>query len=379
MNVCILSGAPIKASDGVGDFSFLLAEQLKTKHNVTLLAPNANQIQADFPTYGLDGGWGIGGCRETIKLIERLKPDTILLQYVPQLYGLKGGNPLFSFLLQTLKRKGYEVVTVAHEFSSPLGWTPKAFLLGTAHRILLRSVVSASSKIISTTPFCLNLLQQRFHKRASAFRYIPVGSTVIPRDVDEQRKKALRSELGLTSDHFVVATFGNMNGKGFTFLQKFLTWLANENPLARFLFLGKESESLKKQFGSKVSVQKLITATGRIREEQIAELLSISDLYAVFYPDGASMRRTSLITGLAHGMAIISNSGDLTDQTLASSHAVYLLKDGSAEEFNALKDLLKDEKFLEGLRSRSNQYFEQKLSWSKIATEYFHVLNGSTQ
>jgi glycosyltransferase involved in cell wall biosynthesis len=366
------------ASDGVGDFSFALAEQLKTKHKVTLLAPNANKVQADFPTYSLDGGWGIGGCRETMQLIERLQPDRILLQYVPQLYGWKGGNPLFSFLLQALKRKGHEVVTVAHEFSSPLGWTPKKILLGTAHRILLRSVVNASSKIVSTTPFCLNLLQQRFHKKESAFHYIPVGSTVIPRDVDEQRKKAVRSELGLTAEHFVVATFGNMLGKGFTFLQMFITWLANENPLARFLFLGKESGSLKERFSSNIALQKLITATGKIDEEQIAECLSISDLYAVFYPDGASTRRTSLITGLAHGMAVISNSGNLTDHGLASSNAVYLLKDGSTEELSAFKELLKDKKFLDGLRSQAGQFYENNLSWPKIAAEYSQVLNGST-
>src|SRR6185295_19589992 len=98
-NICILSGAPIQSNDGVGDFSFLLAEHLKSHHNVTLLAPNADRIQADFRTYGISDGWGIRGCKQTYELIEELKPQTILVQFVPQLYGLKGANPFFSILL----------------------------------------------------------------------------------------------------------------------------------------------------------------------------------------------------------------------------------------------------------------------------------------
>jgi glycosyltransferase involved in cell wall biosynthesis len=379
MNICILSGAPIKANDGVGDFSCELAEQLKMKHKVSLLAPNADKIQTEIPAYNLQSNWGIRGCKKTMQLIDHLKPDTILVQYVPQLYGLKGGNPFFSFLLHALKRKGYDIVTVAHEFSSPLGWMPKKFLLGTAHRIILRSVVNASNKIISTTPFCLNLLKQRFNEKRSAFHYIPVGSTIMPADVDEQNKAVIRSELGWTSENFVVATFGNMIGYGFDLLQGFLTWFANENPLSRFLFLGKQSDLLKQRFDSNRAIQLRSVATGEISEEQITQFLSISNLYAVFYPDGASTRRTSLMAGLAHGMPIISNCGILTDENLASSQAIYLIKDGSTEEFNALKIRLLEEKFLPNLRQQSRVYFDKNLSWPKIAAQYFQILNGSAQ
>ncbi len=378
MKVCILSGAPLKASDGVGDFSYALAEELKTKHTVTLLAPNADQINADFQTYRLQGSWGYRGCMETLRLIQRLKPDTILVQFVPQLYGLKGASPFFSLLLNTLKRRGYNVVTVAHELNSPFGRTPKTILLGTAHRLMLRLVVNASSKIIATTPFRLNLLRKRFHKRESSFHCIPVSSTITRFPVDKQKQAALRTELGLTSEHFIVATFGNMAGEAVVFLKTFLTWLANENSLARFLFLGKESKSLKQEFKGDIALHERIFATGQISEEQISQSLSISDLYVVFYPDGASTRRTSLMAGLAHGMATVSNSGILTDADLASSQAVYLIRDFSEKEFTALKESLKDKKWLENMRHQAFQYFEKNLSWPKISADYCHLLKGST-
>ncbi len=377
MNLCILSGAPIQSCDGVGDFSFVLAEHLKSKHDVTLLAPNADRIKADFKTYQLSDGWGIRGCVETFKLIQNLHPETILVQFVPQLYGLKGANPFFSVLLHALKRNGYNVVTVAHEINSPFGATPKSIVLGAAHRALFRSIVSASSKIVSTTPYCVNLLQQRFRASTSTFHYIPVSSNILPFSIDEQKKTMLRSQLNLNREHFVVASFGNMVGEGLLLFKTFLTWLAKDNPLARFLFLGKGSESLKINMDS--ALQQRIYATGEISAHQITEYLAISSLYAVFYPDGASTRRTSLITGLAHGMAIVSNCGILTNSDLISSQAVHLLKDVSEKELTDFKKSLEDKTFIDNIRYKARSYFEKNLSWPRIASEYFQLLNGSDQ
>jgi glycosyltransferase involved in cell wall biosynthesis len=376
MNLCILSGAPVQCSDGVGDFSFLLAEHLKSQHNVTLLAPNADRIQADFKTYGLSDGWGIRGCKETLKLIKNLKPQTILVQFVPQLYGLKGANPFFSLLLHALKRNGFNVVTVAHEFSSPIELNPNSILRGSAHRLLFRSVVSASSKIISTTPFCLNLLQQRFQTSSSMFHYIPVSSTIVPFLVDERKKEMLRAQLNLLPQHFIVATFGSVIEEGLSTFKRFLTWFANINSEVRYLFMGKGSESLKIHMDK--NLQDRIHATGEIPGAQITELFAISNLFAVFYPDGASTRRTSLISGLAHGIPTVSNLGILTDSDLIASNAVYLLKDLSDKELDHFKKSMEDETFMNSLRQRARSYFEQKLSWPKIASDYSHLLNGST-
>lgn len=377
MDVCILSGAPIQSSDGVGDFSLVLAEHLKSQHKITLLAPNADRIKTDFQTYGLPDGWGIQGCKKTFKLIQELKPETILVQFVPQLYGLKGANPFFSMLLRNLKRNSYNVVTVAHEFSSPFGLNPKSIVLGAAHRVLFRSIVNASSKIISTTPFCLNLLQQRFPTSASTFHYIPVSSTIAPFEIDEKKKEMVRAKLHLGPENFVVATFGKMVGEGLDLFKRFVTWFANDNPMARFLFLGKGSESLKIEMDH--DVQECIHVTGEIPPEQITEYLAISTLYAVFYPDGASTRRTSLITGLAHGVATVSNCGILTDSDLISSGALYLLKDLTEKELNEFKKSLQDKTFMDNMRYQARSYFDKNLSWPKIVSQYCHLLNGSSQ
>lgn len=377
MNICILSGAPIQSGDGVGDFSFLLAENLKSHHNVTLLAPNADRVQSDFAIYGIPGGWGIRGCLETYKLIQKLKPQTVLVQFVPQLYGLKGANPFFSALLRKLNRKGYDVVTVAHEFSSPLASNPKTMALGAAHRMLFRSVVNASSKIISTTPFCLNLLQERFNTKSSAFHYIPVSSTIIPFPVNDQTKAKLRSDLNLAPENFVVATFGSIVGGGLIYFKTFLNWLVKENPLARFIFLGKGSGLLKQEFST--DIQQSIHATGQISDQAITQYLSIANLYAVFYPDGASTRRTSLMTGLAHGIPTVSNLGILTDSSLIASKAVFLLKDCSVEELTGLKKSIDDKRILENMGHHGRSYFDKNLSWSKVTTEYCRLLNGSSQ
>jgi glycosyltransferase involved in cell wall biosynthesis len=225
----------------------------------------------------------------------------------------------------------------------------------------------------------MGLLKQRFQPRESSFHFIPVGSNITTVTVDEQEKAELRSELGLTSEHFVVTTFGSMIGQGVVFLKTFLKWLANVDPLARFLFLGKDSELLKQQFNRDTELQKRIIATGKIPETQISPYLSLSNLFAVFYPDGASTRRTSFIVGLAHGIPTISNLGLLTNKNLISSNAACLLKDVSEEELTELKSCLGDRKWLENMGRQARSYFEKNLSWPKIAADYCHLLNGSTE
>ena len=54
------------------------------------------------------------------------------------------------------------------------------------------------------------------------------------------------------------------------------------------------------------------------------------------YPDGVSTRRTSAMAVLAHGLPMVTTSGDLTEPIWAESSAVRLARSGDAENMAAL-------------------------------------------
>jgi glycosyltransferase involved in cell wall biosynthesis len=301
---------------------------------------------------------------------------------VPQLYGWKGANPALAMLLRKLKKKGFHLVTVAHEFSVPFEWPLTTLTLASAHRILFRAIVGASHQVIATTNFCLNLFQKSFPRHKSIFHYIPISSTVRRFPEENQHKSSIRSKLGIDSKELLIATFGFPIGDALPLFQAVLSRILQTQPASRFLFLGEPSHRLKSMFKKDSELESRIIATGTLSEEQVSNYLSASDLYVLFYPDGASTRRTTLMAGLSHGVPTVSNLGVLTDASLASSGAALLLKDGSERELNALDELIRNPNIRKNFGATGRNYYEKNLSILKAAEKYselFRSLDGNEQ
>ena len=313
MDLCILSGVAPGVQSGVGDYSFLLSEELSKTHKVSLVVPQGPDIQAAFPIYRFQNTWSGPGSTEIQRLIEKLGPQVVLVQYVPQIYGWMGANPALAFLLLALKKKGFDLITVAHEFSVPFEWPLKILTLAAAHRILFRTIVRASSQIVTTTSYCLDLFQKRFPNHKSSFHYIPIPSTIRVFPLEEPSRSSFRSEMGIGRNELLVTTFGFPIGEAFPILKAALSRLHKSYPDVRFLFLGELGDRLKSSFLDTPALKERVIAPGSLSEERVSNYLSASDLFLAFYPDGASTRRTTLMAGLAHGIPTISNLGILTD------------------------------------------------------------------
>jgi glycosyltransferase involved in cell wall biosynthesis len=116
--------------------------------------------------------------------------------------------------------------------------------------------------------------------------------------------------------------------------------------------------------------------TGPLASDAISQLLSISDLYVAFYPDGASTRRTSLLAALAHGIPTISNRGENTDRVLESSGAVVLLEDGE-RQFQVVRDLCSNSQLRKRLGEQGRRFHDENHAWSRITEAYLRMMaNG---
>ena len=79
-----------------------------------------------------------------------------------------------------------------------------------------------------------------------------------------------------------------------------------------------------------------VQATGTLPAEELSRAVSTCDLMVQPYADGASTRRTSLMTALAHGRAVITNSGIATEPLWAETRAVALVPAGDLDRMRVM-------------------------------------------
>lgn len=381
MKVCLLCGAPPNIHDAVGDFAWRLAEELARDNAVSFITPDNGEVSSGdigaIPVYAISKGWGNRAFDETMEIIQRIKPDVILAHFVPQLYGWNGAKPVFAFLLAALKRKNYSIVTIAHEFSSPFGSTPKRFLLAAMHRVWLRMIVQASRRIILTNEPYAKIMKRMFKHRRDDIAHIPVGCALPVVPCGESRKQEVRERLQIQSDEIIVSTFGSPLEAIAARLEPLFTLLADERPSVRFLVIGKAGESLRRNLHNSSVLNRLII-TGPISNAAASECMSISDLYLAFYLDGASTRRTSFMAGLAHALPTISNTGALTDSLLAASPALLLMNgEIKHQEVEAIRQLCQSVEMRRQMGQQGRALFDEHFSWARIREQYLQILCGA--
>ena len=74
-----------------------------------------------------------------------------------------------------------------------------------------------------------------------------------------------------------------------------------------------------------------VHATGTLSAESLSRHLAACDLLLQPYPDGVSARRTSAMAGLAHGLAVVTTKGTLTESLWEETGAVALAPAGDDE------------------------------------------------
>src|SRR5215211_200235 len=139
--ICVISGAAPNTNDAVGDFAWLLAKELSNYFDISFIIPGisdayATVIDGKIAIYRVTKEWGIETSKQIQPIVKEIHPDVLLVHFVPQLYGWMGAKPFFTLLLHTLNQSKVPIVTIAHEFSSPFGKSPKMFLLASVHRFL---------------------------------------------------------------------------------------------------------------------------------------------------------------------------------------------------------------------------------------------------
>lgn len=304
---------------GVAGFSRRVAEGLARRLGTEVhvwtpaRAPDAAARPSRVVVHPTLGSFRRRDFRATERELERTPPGRrLFVQWVPHGYGYRSLNLALPLFLRRRARRGDRIELMAHEPFLAFGeGRLRQDFAAAVHRVMAALALRASARIWTSTPAWEPLLRAWAGRPAPPFAWLPIPSTVEPvadlRAVRELRREiaGARPILG----HF--GTYGAETCDDLTYL--LLPLLARDDgPLV--LLLGDGGRELAATLRRAIpgSAERL-RAPGRLDETALSTHLAACDLLVQPFPDGASGRRTSLMAGLAHGVATVTSDGRFTE------------------------------------------------------------------
>jgi glycosyltransferase involved in cell wall biosynthesis len=121
----------------------------------------------------------------------------------------------------------------------------------------------------------------------------------------------------------------------------------------------------------------IVHGPGNLPADEVARWLAAADLYLGPFVDGASTRRTTLMSAMQHGLPIVATDGPLTDSILRTSAALRLVPvdrlDLFAQVVRRLVESPDDRKTLGG---RGRDLYLKHFDWQVKATQLLRALDA---
>ena len=371
-HILFITGEYPPLTGGVGAYTERLASALvDLGWNASVLTTARLDGKSDpspIEVYPRVARWDWRIWRIVPELARQIRADWLHVQYQTAAFGM---NPSINLAVERWRKHGFHVAWTYHDLLVP-------YLFPKAGR-RLRSVVTRRPAHFADLTIVTNE-GDRHELESSAphiFR-VPIGSNIPARDVSQTRRAKFRQELGYASGDFVIAYFGFLNrSKGGLTLVRTLDLVRRQLPQARLLMVGErvgasdptnfaylqEVESLIRDRGLEEAVQ----WTGRLEDEQVSLALAAADVLFMPYEDGASLRRGTLMAGLANGCAVVTTEPRTSIPELVDGNDLLFVPPGDVQSSaTALLRVATDERLCAQLRAGAFAASRQ-FAWTEIA------------
>lgn len=328
----VLTGEYPPQAGGVSDYTRQVCGALAaTGDRVTVYAPpcaDPDDSVSGVSVFRLPDHFGRRGRTVVEERLRAERPDRVLVQYVPQAFGMKGMNlPFARWVRRTLPHMA-PVWVMFHEVACPFVRRPlKHNLLAWVTRMMARRIATAADRVFVTIPAWGEMLG-RIAPRGKSAEWLPVPSN-LPTAVDAAAVTAVRREYppGTLVGHF--GTFGKLIAE---FLEPTLVAVLRGSTGRTATLVGRHGPAFRQGFVSRhPDLAGRVMATGELPPSTAAAHLAACDLLVQPYPDGVSCRRTSAMSGLALGVPVVTNLGTLSEPIWAAEeNGVTLSPDATA-------------------------------------------------
>lgn len=377
MRIALVCGSypPIKC--GVGDFTVRLAKTLADIENHVEVITSASvgdvggqgiaRVRARIPH------WDLANTSQVLNELRAANPDVVNMQYPTQEYGRQ---PVVNLIPALIRAQSHiPVVTTVHEFS-------------TYHRLGRWRVglsVFTSNAVIIPDRVNLNQMIRAFPRFQPKMFHVPLGANIEPRlDGGDPRRR--RAQYGADDSSIVLVYFGFVSpSKGIEILLEAFRCLEDKHPEGdiHLVMIANREAAEPRYMEYHRSIERSLQAlggeqrmhwTGYLTEMEVSAYLASADIAVLPFLDGASLRRTTLISALAHGLPVISTQGNaIADERLNDEHGVTLVRAGDAGALaEAIWSLSQDSGRRKFLAARARE-FASGFSWPRIAAQTLEV------
>lgn len=317
MHVLLVTGEYPPMRGGVGAYTATLAQALvATGMAVSVVtsrrAAAQSQPATSVPVYPIIDRWDWRIWRQLPALAQQIGASWLHVQYQTAAFAM---NPAIN-LAPGLWQRGRQlsVAWTYHDLLAPYLW-PKA---GARLRRWITLRPAQSSRLVIATNEGDYQPLAALSSPATVLK-IPIGSNIAVHDLAPADRQAERLRRGYGAATLLIGYFGFLNrSKGGLTLVRTVHELVQQGHDAHLLMIGERvGASDPTNFAYLQEVEALIATlglrervqwTGHLDDAGVSAALHLVDLLLMPYNDGASLRRGTLMAGLAHGCAMVTTT-----------------------------------------------------------------------
>lgn len=295
----------------------------------------------------------------------RLPEDAVIfVQYVPQGFGMKGMNVPFARFIGRQRRR---VWIMFHEIVYPFvaGQPLRLDFLASVTRVMLHQSTRRAERAFVSTPAWEPILTRWMPSRL-ACEWLPIPATAAV----EGRPPVAESPRPS------VAHFGTYGALVKRPLERIFGELIERNPEVELVLVGRGSEAFRSELSAAYpGASARIRATGPATPEQIADELRRAWVTVFPFLEGATTRRTSLMSALAAGAVALTTDAWCTEWFWRKSGGVVLVEPGQpVPTVEAIEALLADEPRRGELRRRAIALYQERFHLDRLV-EHLRLLH----
>ncbi len=318
LRVLFVTGEYPPLPGGIGEYTAQVAEGLASA-GLSVGVLTTQRVRPDTVAGGVvavDASirhWGWSSFPAIRRALARGQPDLVHIQYQAAAFGMHPAPHLLPWWLH--RQRHVHVAVTFHDLRVPYLF-PKA---GPLRRRSLQLLAGSCDAIVTTNEADRRDLLGWTGTRGRGPEpvVIPLGNAAPSLPLSASQRAAMRSRLGAGEGDTLVCFFGLLNqSKGVEDLLHAVARLRDDGQPMRLLFLGGMAgasdptdaaglEQARAQVAA-LGLDRLATWTGYLPREELGPCLEAADMAAFPYTDGASLRRTSLIAALSHGLPVVT-------------------------------------------------------------------------
>lgn len=260
--------------------------------------------------------WGLLNGFRLLFLCMKCEFDIINVHHTPALYGF-----WFRVMLCIINI----ITPVVVSFHTLHGATLKTKIESVLLLMFCRGFISMNEEVTK-------ILKNLWLTKRKEFTEIPIGSNVTPASDAIKDRIYAKSLFGIDADTLLIANFGLFYpGRGLETLCEACRLLKKQTVNFVVFLLGAHREEDKEYITKIVHMidqmgfKKEIRLTGFLDENMVSQHLYASDICVVPYDRGVSIRRTTLMAGLSHGLPTITTQPETPSKYIKDGQNMILV------------------------------------------------------